>query len=384
MSNDPPPKSAQISPLTTAIIAAIVGLFGTLAGGVLNIHVERQKQEGSLILEGIKTGDKQAAARNLLFFAEAGLIHLSEKQVETLRKEIGTAGDTVPVLPRPTPGPGNISFTPSRALTPELQKSLTTSLRAFQQYAKGLGFVMGTDVVQVRIVPGSDTSAGGKEGWLSYYEDATHSMVTASDYADDTNMVLREYAHHVLLQMNHDPEVWRRPDYRAIESGLASYLPCSFGDHPAVGDKSAAAMKGEFRPQSLLNVRRVQEIDLGAEGSVQRDGSEIWGGTFWEIRKSIGRDAADRLLVKTWTMLVSSKEPNDAYPNFARTILSADRSLNGGANVGTLTQILARRGVQNLSDLFRRAGSRSGRIESSPVVRRLYKALNVPATGFPK
>ena len=79
MSNDPPPKPAQISPLTTAIIAAIVGLFGTLVGGVLNIHVERQKQEGSLILEGIKTGEKQAAARNPLFFAEARLIHLSEK-----------------------------------------------------------------------------------------------------------------------------------------------------------------------------------------------------------------------------------------------------------------------------------------------------------------
>jgi hypothetical protein len=99
-----------------------------------------------------------------------------------LRREIGTAGDTVPALPRPTPGPGNISFTPSRALTPALEKSLSDSLRAFQQYAKGLGFVMGTDVVRVRVVPGSDTSAGGKEGWLSKPRDGSTTDATRNPY----------------------------------------------------------------------------------------------------------------------------------------------------------------------------------------------------------
>src|SRR4051794_30721546 len=81
-----PQAWAQVlSPVGAAVLAGIVGLFGTVINGYLNnklevikqnstAKLERQKQEGVLILEAIKTagsgGQKeQQTAANLVFLA---------------------------------------------------------------------------------------------------------------------------------------------------------------------------------------------------------------------------------------------------------------------------------------------------------------------------
>jgi len=80
----------------------------------------------------------------------------------------------------------------------------------------------------------------------------------------DQVSVLRQFAHELLA-----PSGTPSWDYFAIESGLASYFPCSFTDHPMVGDKASDAGKAILPPQDLRKRRKFAEIQLSKWDSVQ-------------------------------------------------------------------------------------------------------------------
>ena len=92
-------KKITISPLVTTIIAALLGLLGTMVGayfqGRSNMELERQKLESSLILKAIETGEPDKAAKNLLFLAKLKLINIPAEQIEQLQKN----PEDAPVLP---------------------------------------------------------------------------------------------------------------------------------------------------------------------------------------------------------------------------------------------------------------------------------------------
>jgi hypothetical protein len=95
-------KWSQIfSPVGAAVLAGLVGLFGTVLNGFNNTSLERQKQQGTLILEAIKTSGlaeqkEQQTAANLVFLADAGLIEISKPELAKLRTK---AGGNLPSLP---------------------------------------------------------------------------------------------------------------------------------------------------------------------------------------------------------------------------------------------------------------------------------------------
>lgn len=66
------------SPVVVAVCTAVVGLFGTAAGVVLqgywNTQLERQKFEFGLIQKALEATDQNDAARKLQFLLDAGLI----------------------------------------------------------------------------------------------------------------------------------------------------------------------------------------------------------------------------------------------------------------------------------------------------------------------
>jgi N-acetylmuramoyl-L-alanine amidase len=111
-----------VTPVGAAVIAGIIGLFGTVWNGYQGNRIEtakhaaeerleKQKLESNLILEAIKTGgqgeekERQIAA-NLVFLVDAGLLQLPADKLANLRK---LAGDTLPSLPQPVSGLGNFS-----------------------------------------------------------------------------------------------------------------------------------------------------------------------------------------------------------------------------------------------------------------------------------
>jgi len=227
-----------VSPITTAILAGMVGLAGTMLGGLLNLHVERNKQQGSLILEAIKTGNKTAAARNLLFFSDAGLLQLSQEQINTLRQEAGDS--TLPMLPLPE------RFTPmgSPALTPELHKELQSTLESFEEYLIRSGFHIAKGEVHFMIIDGTVMKRDGRE-FASLYDPDTKTMQVASAYKDDTDLIMHEYMRHVLDVYTHVPSSTTASPLwvgYAIASALADYFPCSFNNKPVLASKSGLAI----------------------------------------------------------------------------------------------------------------------------------------------
>src|SRR5262249_7350416 len=146
-------------------------------------------------------------------------------------------------------------------------------------------FKIENDKITVTIIPGLVAN----DDYTSYYDAVNKSVVVASEFADDENLVLRQYAHHLLFKANNtfvdqEQHPW---GYDAIESGLASYFPCSFSNHEWLGDKATAKAKAIEGPYNLKNNRKLNEIKIDDWVSVQLDGNEIWGGVFWEIRQSL-------------------------------------------------------------------------------------------------
>jgi hypothetical protein len=177
--------------------------------------------------------------------------------------------------------------------------------------------------VRVDIRPGTTVKIDENEG-IAFWDDTTCSIVVASAFASDRVSVLRQLAHRYIL----DPEISLSRAYYAIESGLATYFSCSFRKHPKLGDQASAAGKRISPPVDLRNRRQFSEIKLDRWESVQNDGSEIWGGAFWQVRELLGEENADRLLSQTWRDLSPGKqEGENAYRPSRRVSLSAQAPL---------------------------------------------------------
>ena len=228
------------------------------------------------------------------------------------------------------------NFVPSSALTPELQGSLETSLKTFKAYLLKLGFSVPTETVTVKISPGTLVNNQGVALW----DPETHSILVANAFANDEASILRQFAHNLLV-----PAIAKQSwDYFAIESGLATYFPCSFTDSPMLGDKASADGKTISPPQDLRKRRNFAEIHLSDWGSVQSDGSEVWGGAFWEIRQLLRAETADRLIATSWQAFTPGKE--SAYASFGNALLANSRSIDGGSQTEAIKEVLKRRGLR--------------------------------------
>jgi hypothetical protein len=232
----------------------------------------------------------------------------------------------------------SFSFVPSSTLTPELKTELESSLTSFRSYMGKLGFSVGARPVSVEIAPGVDY-----KGFVASWNPDTASIVVASAFARDKVSVLRQLAHQSL----HTRSI-QSPEYLAIESGLATYFPCSFLNHPKLGDQASVEGQKVFRPQDLLNSRRFSEIQLEQFVSMQNDGSEIWGAAFWQIRELLGQEDADRLLAKTWQAFgPRDSQTASFYASFVESLVENSKGVGDGSQVEAVRAIFVRRGINS-------------------------------------
>jgi hypothetical protein len=122
----------------------------------------------------------------------------------------------------------SFSFVPSSSLTSELKTELESSLTSFRSYMAKLGFSIEPRPISVEIAPGV-----AYKGFVALWNPDTASIVVASAFARDKASVLRQLAHPSL----HTGTI-QSPEYSAIESGLATYFPCSFSE-PSQGGRSS-------------------------------------------------------------------------------------------------------------------------------------------------
>jgi len=279
-----------------------VGYMGTLISSYQTRQLERDKQQGTLILEAIKTGgagaekEKQTAA-NLVFLADNGLITtIRQTELEKLRTKAQGAGPSLPAVQ-------GVEFQRSALLTGDLQAKLQTALASYETYLARLGYEVGKQRIKVRIDEGDFNNA--------FFDN--ESVVIGRNLASDPEYALSEYTWQVLKQSN--PEafqvLWDSPSNhpQAFGQGLKFYFVCSHRDDPYVG-RNFYRLSGspDEHKGYLFNLNEQRQFDPKKEGDKEPHKlGEIWGAAMWELRKRLGQEKADRLMMETWKRLKGTR-----------------------------------------------------------------------------
>jgi hypothetical protein len=211
------------------------------------------------------------------------------------------------------------------------QVSLQAMLSRYTKYLDNIGFP--EDTVSIQIGDGKDVNA--------WYDPNTKAMFIDPIFAGDVDAPRREYTHHVLSKIITFEE--QNQPMQQIESGLADYFPCSFADRPGFGEIVAAVINlGKPYVRILNNSRRFDET--AKRGGEVQDRGEIWGGAFWELRSVLGRDLADRLLVRAWQSVASPLAEQDTARKFIDALLSNAIGIASDRQVTAIRTTFRKRG----------------------------------------
>jgi hypothetical protein len=134
---------------------------------------------------------------------------------------------------------------------------------------------------------------------------------------------------------------------QGLESGLADYFPCSINGDSDFG-KEIFADIAKKNPGITMPSRNLDNHHSFSEiqpGKVElHDEGTIWGGAYWQMRTSIGREASDKLLLAAWKNFRTA--PNPSLTQFPRELLRQDTTLYGGAHSQEIQRIFETRGLK--------------------------------------
>ena len=162
---------------------------------------------------------------------------------------------------------------------------------------------------------------------LSYKDDAPSGLYTPYsrlyrdgeikiryDRADDPLVITHEYIHALMERQQAKGSVARGPQRRTLEEGIAQYLACSIH---------------EVSEYKFMNERVALDNSLSYPKdfsfSAYQD-SRIVMGALWELRKTLGKDKTDYLLVK------SLREPISSFSDLLVAMLAANDRYCGNWN----------------------------------------------------
>jgi hypothetical protein len=217
-------------------------------------------------------------------------------------------------------------------VAPELERKLGAVLKRFHAYLVDLGLRVG-QVPTVRVEEMNTPNA--------YYIE--NRITLAETVADDPDLVCREYSHHVLM----DVVAQDRPGSqaaRAVESGLADYLTCSFKGNPLWAPQAVKVVEALLpsfagRPaiRNLENRRRFDDVPAGV---APIELGEIWGGALWELRSLFGRARADKLAVAAW------KQTDDYGDGIVDAAFARRLAALAGDHAADVEGVFRRRGLE--------------------------------------
>jgi hypothetical protein len=332
------------TPAVVAIVAGLIGYAGTLLSSWQGRQLEREKNEATLILEAIKTGgtaDEKArqTAANLIFLADAGLISsIKPAEVERLRVKAGGAG---PSLPAPQ---GVVDFKRSTSLTEDLQSKLQVALREYEASLVKAGYDAGQakERVTVRVDEEQRDNA--------FFDN--ENVVLGVNLARDPEYALSEYTWYVLKQANRRAfdTLWKStaPQFNGYAYGMKYYFVCSHLNEPYVGKNYQSLVGGPAKDRSkpyLFNLDQFRRFDgsKGADALEPHNLGEVWGGAFWELRKSLGREKVDRFLLAAWKEIDTSSGSLNKPKFFVDAIVTAS-GVDQDAEI--IRQAFVRRGLK--------------------------------------
>src|SRR5262249_32057438 len=180
---------------------------------------------------------------------------------------------------------------------------------------------------------------------MGLFTRGTSSLTDDLDSDYDGMVVLHEYGHGVsnrLVGAKASTSCLLKIQSGALGEGWSDYFASSFFDNPVQGAYiSQNSIRGvrRFSYEGYpLTYEDIGNSDLGYE--VHDDG-EIWAGTLWDLRKSLGAATTDHLVLDG----LKSTPCNPSMTDARDAIISADQADNAGANRTALWTVFARHGL---------------------------------------
>jgi hypothetical protein len=323
--------------IPTALLAVILGVLGLSNYNQFKARIDAVQQDATNKLEQARqqAGDLNRTGESLKAEYEKAKGDLqSINQLSTEVRGLASRVDKIE----------HVQFSGS---TPGAQSHLEDVLHRFQEYFHNLGLGnLGSRPLHVIIKPGREM-----KGMIAYTLPDEGKMFVGEDWQNDPDLLLREYGHVALYSfhpnLNKDSRYNQNWGIFALESGLATYYPCSFGGKSLFGQLSAG--HDGFAPWNLQNQRNFTEFNPTMQ-NFNQEGGETWGGAFWALRQALGPSTADRLLLTAWKSLRPQDFEGSIPTAFAITLLQVDKA-EGGAGAPEIRRIFTAKGLR-LPDNF--------------------------------
>jgi hypothetical protein len=225
-------------------------------------------------------------------------------------------------------------FVISGDLTPVQRRRFEQGLARFRDYLDSLGLSASGALPRVEV---GRTNAG------SYYDHDRNEIFTSPPFVNDTDELLREYAHHVLMSHN-DPYPAGGKQAQALQSGLADYFVCSMSNDPVFGENIDPAFLKRWTGKPYLRTLENDRPFLRTISDVN-DAGEAWGGAFWQMRKLLGPAVADQLLAATW-IGVETWSARDHGTGFVTALVEGLQTKGDHQRTADLQRIFEARGLK--------------------------------------
>jgi hypothetical protein len=241
----------------------------------------------------------------------------------------------------------------SGAVDPGTRTELETAMSGFFAHLRQAGLPLPSTEPHVEVVDRGRVTP-------VYYSARTGKIMVARKLTGDLGRVLWSYGDYLCSSvLELPPEQWS-PQLKAVKSGLAVYLSCSYRGSPEVAKESYELYEREAasdnRRRNLETRERQANLDSnsfripklsaepGARGdSPTRDGL-AWGGTLWRVRTVLGVDTADKLLIQSWKAV--AKEPVlAASASFASTVVELTEQQRSAMAAAQVREVFRKRGL---------------------------------------
>lgn len=223
-----------------------------------------------------------------------------------------------------------------------------------QRYLQDLGF----DNINNRQI---EVDAAGTTDDQSWYSPTSRTLTFGTggvDDAEDADIILHEYGHS--MQDDQVPGFGESHECGSMGEGFGDYFAGSFfADYKSetlracVGSWDATSYSGA-EPPCLRRLDSNKRYPKDLTNEVHDDG-EIWSACLWELRRALGRLAADRMILAHHFLLSRTATFEDG----AMALLTTDEQLTGGVHRDAIREVFVRRGIlANPKRKNRRAGAR--------------------------
>lgn len=229
-----------------------------------------------------------------------------------------------------------LKYDDESGLNDKIKAETEDLLQPYMKHLNSIGFTLKPGQVTLRFQPDMNNA---------HYYHNNLSIVMDPRVVVDKSVVRREYNHHALSVILGDQADAIFQSCSGVESALADYLGCSFVDDPVVGKEFVAALSGADSNGILRTMDNERNFAQAGDNTGRHNVGEVLSGALWAMRKEIGKETLDPLLVKAWSQLPKTDTTKGQLVRFATSLMKV-ATAEKTADIGIINKVFGSRGLE--------------------------------------